>query len=63
MLGVSRSELFARAMDEYLDRQADGSVTVQINDALGRQGDDDLSGDVSAQGLLTIEAATIGDEW
>jgi metal-responsive CopG/Arc/MetJ family transcriptional regulator len=33
-LGMSRSELFSRAADEYLDRLDQASLTEQINHAL-----------------------------
>ena len=42
-LGMSRSELFARAAESYLDALDARSVTAEINSALDRVGDLDQS--------------------
>jgi len=42
-LGVSRSELFTRAMQEYLGVQRDANVTASYNEAFADAGQDDLA--------------------
>ncbi len=41
-LGVSRSELFTRAVQEYLGVQRDVAVTASYNEAFADAGPDDL---------------------
>ena len=42
-LGVSRSELFTRAMQEYLGVQRDTAVTDSYNEAFDDAGTDDMT--------------------
>jgi metal-responsive CopG/Arc/MetJ family transcriptional regulator len=61
-LGMSRSELFARAADSYLDELDAKSVTKQIDAALTRIGgaDESNSSAVEAGHRLLLEGI---DEW
>jgi metal-responsive CopG/Arc/MetJ family transcriptional regulator len=60
-LGISRSEFFARAARQYLDKLADASLTQQVDAALDAAGTDD-SGRAAATAGRAFLAAT-DDEW
>jgi predicted DNA-binding protein len=62
-LGMSRSELFARAADHYLDELDATSLTGHIDDALERLGSrpDESAADAVAIGLQVLSAAD--DDW
>jgi len=60
-LGISRSEFFARAARQYLDKLADASLTQQIDAAIDAAGADD-SGHMAAAAGRAFLAAT-DDEW
>lgn len=55
-LGMSRSEFFARAAEQYLRQLDDASLTAQIDAVLDR-GDDDSAGAAVAAGRRTLTAA------
>lgn len=56
-LGMSRSEFFARAAEQYLRQLDDASLTAQIDAVLDRGGDDDSAGAAVAAGRRTLTAA------
>jgi predicted DNA-binding protein len=58
-LGMSRSELFARAAEEYLDDLDRRSVTARIDDALERLGIDESSSVAAAAGRRRLAS----DAW
>jgi predicted DNA-binding protein len=62
-LGMSRSELFARAAERYLDELDATSLTGYIDDALKRldQDPDESSADAVAVGRRVLSAAD--DDW
>ncbi|HEU0191691.1 MAG TPA: ribbon-helix-helix domain-containing protein [Mycobacterium sp.] len=62
-LGMSRSELFTRAAEHYLDELDSGSLTGQIDDALQRlnQVPDESESDAVAVGHRVLSVAD--DEW
>lgn len=60
-LGISRSEFFARAARQYLDKLADASLTQQVDAAIDAAGADD-SGPTAAAAGRALLAAT-DDEW
>ncbi|MBB5790054.1 CopG family transcriptional regulator [Jiangella mangrovi] len=60
-LGMSRSEFFARAAEQYLRHLDDASLTAQIDAILDRTGDDDSASAAVAAGRGTL-AATTWDE-
>lgn len=60
-LGMSRSEFFARAAEQYLRQLDDASLTAQIDEILGRTGDDDSAAAAVAAGRHTLAGAD-GDE-
>lgn len=61
-LGMSRSELFARAVARYLDELDAESVTEQIDRVVERLGGrDDSAEDAVAAGRRLL--AETGDEW
>jgi predicted DNA-binding protein len=62
-LGMSRSELFARAAERYLDELDAASLTGHIDDALKRldQEPDESSADAVAVGRQVLSAAD--DNW
>jgi metal-responsive CopG/Arc/MetJ family transcriptional regulator len=60
-LGISRSELFARAARQYLDRLADASLTEQIDTAIDAAGGDDSGYAAATAGRAFL--AAIDDEW
>jgi hypothetical protein len=60
LLGISRSEFFARAARRYLDELASRSLTQQVNDALNAAGNDD-SAAVAAQAGRDLLAT--GEDW
>ncbi len=62
-LGMSRSELFARAMREYLARLADESLTARIDAVVAHGPDDDTNRIAANHGRRTIAAATASDDW
>jgi antitoxin MazE6 len=63
-LGVSRSELFARAMEQYLDRLSAESLTAELDAAIERDaGRDDSGAEAARQGARTVLALTADDEW
>lgn len=59
-LHLSRSEFFARAAEQYLDRLESSSVTDEIDDAVGETKDDSGRAAVAA-GLRRL--AESDDEW
>ena len=59
-LGMSRSEFFARAAQQYLDRLDATSLTEQIDRALAMAGDDDSSGAAVQAGRRRLEQE---NEW
>lgn len=62
-LGMSRSELFARAAERYLDELDAESLTGQIDDALKRMGG---GPDESATDAVTVGHTVLSDmddEW
>lgn len=61
VLGVSRSELYARALDEYLDRLENTNLTNRIDAALARSGGDP---ELTRAVVETSHAALAdGEEW
>lgn len=63
-LGVSRSELFARAMEQYLERLSTESLTAELDAVIARDADHDDSGaTAAAHGARTALALTADDEW
>jgi hypothetical protein len=61
---VSRSELFVRAMEQYLQRLAADSLTAELDAAIERDAGADDSGRVAAtHGAASVLALTAGDEW
>ena len=63
-LGVSRSELFARAMEQYLERLSADSLTAEIDAVLTRDaGHDDSGAAAAAYGARSVLALTADDEW
>lgn len=62
-LGMSRSELFARAAEHYLDELDAGSLTAQIDDALRQIADapDESESDAVTIGRRVLAAAD--DDW
>ena len=57
-LGVSRSELFTRAMQEYLGVQRDANVTASYDEAFADAGQDDLIDfrwEAAKKSLLSVE--------
>jgi hypothetical protein len=61
-LGISRSEVFARAAERYLDELDADSVTDRINTALDAAGGTDQSNHAAAAHALGVLAA-VDDEW
>ncbi|HUY07913.1 MAG TPA: ribbon-helix-helix domain-containing protein [Candidatus Dormibacteraeota bacterium] len=59
-LHLSRSEFFARAAEQYLERLESSSVTDEIDDAVGQTKDDSGRAAVAA-GLRRL--AESDDEW
>jgi len=59
VLGISRSEFFARAARSYLDQLASRSLTQQIDEAL-RTGDDDSNAAAAAAGRSYLAGQ---DDW
>lgn len=59
-LGMSRSEFFTRAAQEYLERLDAASVTEQIDGALAVAGDDDSSSAAAAAGRRRLSR---DNEW
>jgi metal-responsive CopG/Arc/MetJ family transcriptional regulator len=63
-LGVSRSELFARAVEQYLDQLAGESITSQIDALIAREtGTDGANAMAAEHGAATILELTADDEW
>ncbi|MBS9533431.1 ribbon-helix-helix protein, CopG family [Mycobacterium sp. M1] len=62
-LGMSRSELFARAADHYLDELDAGSLTARIDDALRRIGEDPDESEVDAAMAGRRVLAATDDDW
>ena len=60
-LGISRSEFFARAARQYLDKLADASLTQQIDAAIDAAGADDSGHMAAAAGRAFL--ADTDDEW
>lgn len=60
-LGISRSEFFARAARQYLDKLADASLTQQIDTAIDAAGADDSGQAAAAAGRVFLAAAD--DDW
>jgi metal-responsive CopG/Arc/MetJ family transcriptional regulator len=60
-LGISRSEFFARAARQYLDRLADDSLTQQIDGAIDAAGTDESGQAAAAAGRVFLAATA--DEW
>ena len=61
-LGMSRSELFARAATDYLDKLDSETLTQQVNDALDIvDADDGASQDAVSRGRLPLESGA--GEW
>ncbi len=60
-LGISRSEFFARAARQYLDKLADNSLTQQIDAAIDAAGPDDSGHAAAAAGRVFLAATD--DEW
>lgn len=62
-LGMSRSELFARAAEHYLDELDAASLTGHIDDALQRAGEgpDESAADAVAIGHQVLTA--VNDDW
>ncbi len=58
--GVSRSELYARALREYLDPRDDAEITRRLNDAYADGGGDAAWLDAAARELAR---ALQDDEW
>lgn len=61
-LGISRSEVFARAAERYLDDLDSDSITDRINTALDAAGGTDQSNRDAAEHARTILQAP-GEEW
>ena len=61
-LGMSRSEFFARAANRYLDELDAGSVTRQIDDAVGRIGQAEESSEVAVEAGRRLLGDGV-DEW
>ena len=61
-LGMSRSEFFARAANRYLDELDAGSVTRQIDDAVGRIGQAEESSEVAVEAGRRLLGDGL-DEW
>ncbi len=62
-MGISRSALFARAMEEYLERISGDDLTARINASLALAPYDDSDREVAEFGARTLLALTEGDEW
>jgi predicted DNA-binding protein len=63
-LGMSRSEFFARAAEQYLRQLDDASLTAQIDQVLARAGDDDTASAAVAAGRKTLAgAASDESDW
>lgn len=60
-LGISRSELFTKAAQRYLDQLDEESLTAGINVALDLIGSDDSAEDAITAGRRRL--AMIEDEW
>lgn len=59
---MTRSELYARAVEEYLDAAEQASITARINEVIARGGhDEELTAEVTAAGRRAL--ATDGDGW
>lgn len=59
-LGLSRSQLYARAVAEYLERHRDDEVTTRLDEVHARLGE----GAALAPGLARAQAALLGpEEW
>lgn len=57
-LGVSRSELYARALREYLEDHLDRNVTARLDEALGDEGSE------LDPALARLQSASLpADEW
>lgn len=56
-LGMSRSEFFARAAEQYLRQLDDASLTTQIDEILDRTGDDESAAAAVTAGRRTLAAA------
>lgn len=56
-LGMSRSEFFARAAEQYLRQLDDASLTARIDEILDRTGDDDSAAAAVTAGRRTLAAA------
>jgi metal-responsive CopG/Arc/MetJ family transcriptional regulator len=62
ILGMSRSEFFARAAEHYLEEIEEGAVTRQIDEALDRLAvTDDTASDMVEEGRRFL--AETDDEW
>lgn len=59
---MSRSEFFARAANRYLDELDAGSVTRQIDDAVGRIGQAEESSEVAVEAGRRLLGDGL-DEW
>lgn len=58
-LGVSRSELYARALSEFLRERLDRTVTERLNDVYGDEGSSDLD-----PALARLQSASLKrDDW
>ena len=54
---MTRSELYARAVENYLDAAEQDTITERVNAAIARGGDDEeLTAEVTAAGRRTLAA-------
>lgn len=61
-MGIARSQLFAKAVEEFISNHERGEITSQINEVLGDQ-DTTLDPYLSAMQIATLQQDNENESW
>jgi metal-responsive CopG/Arc/MetJ family transcriptional regulator len=61
-MGIPRSQLFAKALEEFIERHRRGNVTERLNRVYAEAASDEFE-DISNAGLESLRNLTRNDSW
>jgi metal-responsive CopG/Arc/MetJ family transcriptional regulator len=61
-MGIPRSQLFARALEQFIERHGRENITEQLNKVYSETASEEFE-DISDAGLLSLRDLTRNDSW
>jgi metal-responsive CopG/Arc/MetJ family transcriptional regulator len=61
-MGIPRSQLFARALEQFIERHRRENITEQLNKVYSETASEEFE-DISDAGLLSLRDLTRNDSW